>query len=143
MTEATTEARYVLDEHVGFVLRQVNQRHLAIFSAAMPGQLTPMQFAALARLLELGPTPQTQLGRSTAMDAATIKGVTDRLRARGLVRTARDPEDRRLIVVSLTEPGRELARACVRVAAEVTRDTLAPLAAEEQVLLLRLLHRLR
>lgn len=143
MTGAPTPAPYVLDEHVGFVLRQVNQRHLAIFSAAMPEQLTPMQFAALARLLEVGPTPQTQLGRSTAMDAATIKGVTDRLRARGLVRTARDPADARLIVVSLTEQGRALAGECARIAGDVTARTLAPLAADERAALLRLLNRLR
>jgi MarR family transcriptional regulator, lower aerobic nicotinate degradation pathway regulator len=133
----------VLDEQVGFVLRQVTQRHLAIFAAAMPEQLTPMQFAALAKLLELGATPQTQLGRLTAMDAATIKGVTDRLRTRGLVTTARDAADARLIVVALTPAGRALALRSVEIAARITRDTLAPLSDTDQATLLRLLLRLR
>ena len=143
MSQADARPGYVLDEHVGFVLRQVTQRHLAIFSAAMPEQLTPTQFAALARLLELGATPQTQLGRLTAMDAATIKGVVDRLRTRGLVRTTRDPDDGRLIVVSLTPEGRAVAERGVGIAARITRETLAPLPEGEQAVLLRLLERLR
>lgn len=143
MTTDEADAAYVLDEHVGFMLRQVMQRHLAIFSAAMPEQLTPTQFAALARLLELDAMPQTQLGRLTAMDAATIKGVADRLRARGWVQTRRDAADGRRIVVSLTSAGRALAQRCVRIAAQATRETLAPLPVADQATLLRLLRQLR
>jgi cobyrinic acid a,c-diamide synthase len=65
---------YVLDDQIGFVLRRVTQRHLAIFSDAIP-EVTTTQFAALAKLAELGPLSQNHLGRVTAMDAATIKGV--------------------------------------------------------------------
>jgi hypothetical protein len=32
---------YVLEENVGFILRQVTQRHLAIFSELIPDELTP------------------------------------------------------------------------------------------------------
>ncbi len=46
---------YVLEENVGFVLRQVTQRHLVIFSEMMPDELTPTQFSALNKLLLLGP----------------------------------------------------------------------------------------
>ena len=45
--------------------------------------LTPTQWAALAKLRELGDCSQNHLGRLTAMDAATIKEVVDRLTVRG------------------------------------------------------------
>ena len=44
---------YVLERQVGFVMRRAVQRHIAIFSALIP-EMTPTQFAALAKLCELG-----------------------------------------------------------------------------------------
>ncbi|MEE4476171.1 MarR family transcriptional regulator, partial [Escherichia coli] len=67
--------------------------------------LTPTQWAALVKLLEVGPISQNQLGRMTAMDVATIKGVIDRLTARGLTETGSDPEDGRRLLVRLTKAG--------------------------------------
>src|SRR5262245_432885 len=81
---------YVLDEQVGFILRQVWQRHTAIFARDIGTNLTPTQWAALSKLAETGPCSQNQLGRLTAMDVATIKGVIDRLTARGLTETSPD-----------------------------------------------------
>src|SRR5215470_19298033 len=86
---------YVLDEQVGFILRQVWQRHSSIFARDIGTNLTPTQWAALSKLAETGPCSQNQLGRFTAMDVATIKGVIDRLSARGLTETNSDPEDGR------------------------------------------------
>ena len=102
---------YVLDEQIGFILRQVSQRHAMIFSRDIGAELTPTQWAALAKLAETGPCSQNQLGRLTAMDVATIKGVIDRLTARGLTETSADPEDGRRLRVSLT---REIGRASCR-----------------------------
>ena len=137
----TPETPYSLDAQVGFVLRRVTQRHLAIFSELIPG-LTTTQFAALAKLGELGPMSQNQLGRVTAMDAATIKGVVDRLARQGLVGTGPDPQDRRRLTVSLTGRGAEAFAGARGAALEVTRRTLAPLSPAEQIRLLRLLEKL-
>ncbi len=63
---------YVLDEQIGFVLRQVNQRHTSIFASRIGCDVTPTQWAALTKLREIGPTSQNELGRTTAMDVATI-----------------------------------------------------------------------
>src|SRR5262244_3388493 len=89
---------YVLDEQIGFILRQVWQRHTMIFAREIGINLTPTQWAALAKLAETGPCSQNQLGRLTAMDVATIKGVIDRLTARGLTETSSDPEDGRRLL---------------------------------------------
>jgi MarR family transcriptional regulator, lower aerobic nicotinate degradation pathway regulator len=134
---------YVLEEQIGFILRQVWQRHAAIFAQEIGTNLTPTQWAALAKLTETGPCSQNQLGRLTAMDVATIKGVIDRLCARGLTETSADPLDGRRLLVSLTRAGRELADKVASNALAITRETLAPLDARERETLVALLSRLR
>lgn len=136
-----TTDRYRLDDQIGYVLRRVTQRHLAIFAAAIP-EVTTTQFAVLARLAETGPLSQNQLGRATAMDAATIKGVVDRLAKLGLVSTTADPTDRRRLTVALTPSGEALFRDRFETALKVSQDTVAPLSAEEADLLRSLLSRL-
>ncbi|MGY8677172.1 MarR family transcriptional regulator [Bradyrhizobium sp. UFLA05-153] len=134
---------YVLDEQVGFILRQVWQRHSAIFARDIGTNLTPTQWAALSKLAETGPCSQNQLGRLTAMDVATIKGVIDRLSARGLTETSQDPEDGRRLLVSLTRAGQQLAEKVAPNALAITRETLAPLDAREREMLMALLNKLR
>lgn len=138
MTDAKS---YRLDDQIGYILRRVTQRHLAIFAAAIP-EVTTTQFAVLARLAEIGPVSQNHLGRATAMDAATIKGVVDRLAKLGLVATTADPADRRRLTVSLTEAGTALFTARSTTALAVSADTVAPLTPEESATLNRLLLRL-
>ena len=112
---------YILDEQIGFILRQVWQRHATIFAREIGINLTPTQWAALAKLTETGPCSQNLLGRLTAMDVATIKGVIDRLTARGLTETSPDPEDGRRLLVSLTRAGQQLAEKAAPNALAITQ----------------------
>ncbi|WP_173933479.1 MarR family transcriptional regulator [Chelativorans sp. Marseille-P2723] len=138
---ARTSAEYLLNSQVGFILRKANQRHLAIFAAHIDG-LTPPQFAALAKLYEVGSTSQNQLGQLVAMDAATIKGVIGRLKERKLVSLTPHPQDRRRLLVELTTSGRETVEKILPLAQRVTEQTLAPLTPREAETFLRLLSRL-
>lgn len=132
---------YILDDQVGYLLRRVTQRHLAIFSAHLPG-LTTMQFACLVRLHQGGPMSQNQLGRAAAMDAATVKGVVGRLETLGLVARRADPGDRRRLMVEITGTGAALIADSYAAAHRVTEATLAPLSAPERATLMALLARL-
>jgi DNA-binding MarR family transcriptional regulator len=134
---------YVLDEQIGFLLRQVWQRHATIFAREIGINLTSPQWAALSKLAETGPCSQNQLGRLTAMDVATIKGVIDRLTVRGLTETSPDPEDGRRLVVSLTRAGQQLVEKAAPNALTISRETLAPLDAREREMLITLLGKLR
>src|ERR1700755_2874648 len=138
-----TKPLYVLDEQIGFILRQVWQRHAAIFARDIGINLTPTQWAALAKLSETGPCSQNQLGRLTAMDVATIKGVIDRLSARGLTETSPDPEDGRRLALGLTRAGQQMAEKAAPNALAISRETLAPLDAKERERLMALLDKLR
>jgi MarR family transcriptional regulator, lower aerobic nicotinate degradation pathway regulator len=134
---------YILDEQIGFILRQVWQRHATIFAKEIGINLTPTQWAAVSKLAETGPCSQNQLGRLTAMDVATIKGVIDRLTARGLTETSPDPEDGRRLLVSLTRAGQQVVEKAAPNALTITRETLAPLDARERETLISLLSKLR
>lgn len=132
---------YRLDDQIGFKLRLANQRHLEIFSAEMP-DLTPRQFAVLAKLGTEGTLSQNHLGRLVAMDAATTKGVVERLIRKGFVGTAPSPTDRRRVDVSLTPEGRAFLHQALPVAARISERTVRNLTARELDRLLALLDKL-
>ena len=129
---------YRLQEQIGFVLRKAHQRHVAIFASRI-ADLTPPQFAALAKLADVGETSQNQLGSLIAMDAATVKGVIDRLKTRGLVELTRHDIDKRRLLVSLTAEGRATVERLIPLAQQITAETLAPLSQKESASLLKLL----
>jgi len=139
--EEPDENNYHLQDQVGFILRKAHQRHVSIFASHI-ADLTPPQFAALAKLYDIGETSQNQLGTLIAMDAATVKGVIDRLKARGLVVLSEHKEDRRRLVVSLSGEGRRLIEKLLPLAEHITAETLAPLNARETATFLKLLAKL-
>ncbi|WP_027167099.1 MarR family transcriptional regulator [Mesorhizobium sp. WSM3224] len=132
---------YRLQNQVGFILRKAHQRHVSIFASHI-GDLTPPQFAALAKLYDIGETSQNQLGTLIAMDAATVKGVIDRLKARGLVEVSKHEVDKRRLLVNLTPQGRAAIERLIPLARAITEETLAPLTAKESATFLRLLAKL-
>ena len=90
---------YLLEDQVGHLLRRAHQRHTSIFQANIGDQqLTPLQFAALMKLADVGEASQNHLGRLTAMDAATMQGVIKRLIARDLIARRPDLDDRRRLL---------------------------------------------
>ena len=141
LVETGQPDEYRLQDQIGFVLRKAHQRHLAIFASRI-ADLTPPQFAALAKLADVGETSQNQLGSLIAMDAATVKGVIDRLKARGLVDLTKHDADKRRLMVSLTTEGCATVDRLVPLAQQITAETLAPLSRKEATTLLKLLSRI-
>lgn len=134
---------YRLEDQAGHLMRRAHQRHTALFLSIMaPLALTPTQFAALAKIRDLGQTTQNHLGRLTAMDQATVQGVVQRLVARGFVARHPDPADRRMMVLSLTAAGARAARDAIDRAREITHATLAPLTEGERETFVNLLRKL-
>ncbi len=126
------QACYRLEDQVGFLLRKAQQRATEHFNQAMGHfGVTPTQFAAMAKLDDLGPTSQNLLGRMTAMDPATIFSVVGRLARRGWVTMLPDAKDARLVNVALTDDGAAAIAAMKTIAGEVSRQTLAPLSEAE------------
>jgi len=138
-----SDGDYRLEEQIGFLLRRAQQRATAIFSARFAGYgLTPTQFAALAKIADEGEVSQNRLGRLTAMDPATMKGVIDRLSERGLIAGRADELDRRRTQWRLTDPGAALLATAYGDGFAVTAEILDPLLPRERATLLRLLEKI-
>jgi len=140
---ASQDGEFVLENHIGHLLRKASQRASEIFQHVMGEyDVTPTQFSALIKLHDEGELSQNVLGRLTAMDPATILGVVSRLKRRGLVASKLDPDDGRRILLRLTDEGVAMATNMRLVAANLSSETLAPLSKAECQTFIRLLQKL-
>ena len=134
---------YRLEQQIGHILRRAHQRASAIFKSQFAGhELTPTQFAALVKIADQGEVSQNLLGRLTAMDPATMKGVIGRLHGRRLIASKADAADRRRTLWSLTAAGKKLLGGAIGAGLATSSQTLAPLDGKEQKILRKLLSRL-
>lgn len=143
MEQEASDGAYVVTQQVGHLLRRAYQRHLAIFQdLADDLNLTSTQFVTLCALSDRGPCSQRELVEATAIDQATIRGIIDRLQARGLLQVLRDESDGRKVVMSLTSQGDDLLAAMMPRGPVISEKTMAPLNPAERVALLYLLRKL-
>jgi DNA-binding MarR family transcriptional regulator len=132
-----------VEDQIGFLLRVVNQRYGSLFSHNMIEGLTVPQFATLAKLREVGPCSQSKLASLIHLDAATMKGVVDRLIGRGYLISADTPANRRRGVVGLTDKGLTVTDEAIVAAQRIGATAVSPLDAEERVQILALLRKLK
>ena len=81
----------------------------SVTAALRPGlarmELTDSQFGVLEALYSLGPLCQRSLGEKILKTSGNITMVIDNLEKQDLVARNRSPEDRRMVMISLTEKG--------------------------------------
>ena len=131
-----------VDDQMGFLLRLAHQKANANLAARLsPLDLTPSQATVLARLLERGELSQNLLGRLVAMESANIRDVVLRLRRRRLIAAKKSKEDARVVLLSLTPAGLELARSLIPISIESVGATLEALSAHERRALRQLLRK--
>ncbi|KAA0684244.1 MarR family winged helix-turn-helix transcriptional regulator [Roseomonas genomospecies 6] len=124
-------------------IRRVHQRATAMLSDALAEfNLTPPQWATLAALHQHGPMSQIDLGRSIAMDPATMQGVVVRLTDRGYLLRSPDSLDRRRNLVSLADSGRRVVETAAPAIARAEAELTGGLSADERTRLADLLARL-
>lgn len=100
-----------------------------------------MHHAVLAATAEYGPVAQAELGRRLAVDPKDMVGILNHLQEAGLVLRTPDPADRRKNAVTVTAEGEAVLVRCAALAEAANEQLLAPLTAEEQVVLMGLLRR--
>ncbi|NED99941.1 MarR family winged helix-turn-helix transcriptional regulator [Phytoactinopolyspora halotolerans] len=104
-----TELRYLI-----LALQREGNRQLA--TDLRPLGLTPSQAETLGLLAEREPLTLNGLGEMLVCESGTNPSrIVDRLVSAGLVRRVPNPEDRRQVLLTLTDHGRELARQVVEV----------------------------
>lgn len=134
--------RYNLNDQVGYLLRLAHQRHAEIFKLHTIEKLTPTQFSALLRIAQQGKVSQNHLGRLAGMDVATVKGVVERLKDKGFVELKPDLEDKRRLVISLSDKGKNIVAGLEEIGANITEETLSPLNDAERATLVKLLQKI-
>lgn len=103
------------------------------------------EFDLLATLRRAGPPfllSPGQLGRSLMITSGGITGRLDRLEQRGLIARSPDPSDRRALVISLTEQGRQVVDAAVEAGLAEQRAAFERLAPRDRARLNELLREL-
>src|SRR4051794_11030393 len=137
------ENNYHVTEQVGHLLRKAYQRHLSIFqNNASDPDLTSVQFVTLCALHDLGPSSQVELVKATSVDQATIRGIVERLKARGLIDLSKDEADGRKVVISLLPKGEALLQDMYPKAYLISEKTVANLNPAERIALLYLLRKI-
>jgi MarR family transcriptional regulator, 2-MHQ and catechol-resistance regulon repressor len=96
------------------------------------GELTESQFGTLETLYHLGPMSQSEICSKLLKSSGNTTLVVDNLEKHGLVQRQRDENDRRVVVVQLTEAGRELIAELFPAHAVAVSEEMAVLSAEEQ-----------
>ena len=88
-----------------------------------PLGLTHPQYLVMLALWERDGRSISDLGRTLALEAATLTPLLKRLQTAGLVERTRGDEDERIVRVTLTEAGRALRRQAEKVPPRVIERT--------------------
>jgi len=124
-----------LDSAIGFVVNRTAymMRRAALEEFRKHGQdVTPEEWAVLARLWQQDRRRPAELADLTVRDRTTVTRLLDRLEDKDLIRREVDPEDRRSFLVWLTGAGRALEEEVVPVVRHLL-DVMTREVAEEEL----------
>ena len=101
-TSAQVTEIFSLLDQVARRLREIQRKTVSEIN------LTPPQFQTLRLLWEQDGQPFKDLAEANGCTRPTMTGIVDTLEKNGLVSRQPNPEDRRSLLVTLTEKGRDL-----------------------------------
>ncbi len=107
--QAIASWQQVLAPHgLGYRIKLLSQLLTRKFTEKLePYGLTPFHWLVLCCLWQEDGLPTSSIGDKLQQVGGTLTGVLDRMEERGLVRRERDPKDRRIWRIWLTDAGRE------------------------------------
>jgi DNA-binding MarR family transcriptional regulator len=108
----------------GFLVAKIHRLGGRIFARLLKGrgvdQLTPAQGRIMLVLWQEDGIPIRELARRTQLDKSTLTSMLDRLEEAGLLRRIPSQEDRRQIILRLSQTGRDLESLYREVSHEMT-----------------------
>lgn len=132
-----------IQQCIFFQLAKANQKGGRFWSGRIERfNVTAVQGLVLAFLHEEDRVTSAGLGKRAQLDSATLTGIIDRLEAAKLVERQNNPDDRRAILICLTEQGKDVARELVQEAEEANETFLSRFTTEERKSLSALLGKL-
>jgi DNA-binding MarR family transcriptional regulator len=128
---------------VGYLLKMSHSLMHAAGAAAFAGhELSFMQWLALLKLREGTALTASSLCRLMHHDTGALTRLVDQLEERGLVVRKRSDEDRRVVMLELTEAGHRKVDELLPLAVDSLNTTLADFSKAEFAELTRLLNKL-
>lgn len=115
----------------GYLIRRAQQVHFAIWNEVFAGELTGPQYAVLAATMSRPSVDQAWIGTRASLDSSSVADIVARLADNGWLTRARDPADRRRMLIELTPPAMAAMRHLTRSAAQVQQRLLMGLSAED------------
>lgn len=101
--------RWNPEESIGYLLRQtMSTLNRAAETEMRPHGLTAVQWAPLMIISRGGNPTAASLARDLNTDTGAMTRMLDRLEAKGLLTRSRSVQDRRVVMLTLTEQGSEL-----------------------------------
>ncbi|MDF2720148.1 MAG: MarR family transcriptional regulator [Paenibacillus sp.] len=112
------------------------------FSSKLQFGLTPPQFFMLHMIREKGPCKATLLAEQMEVKPSAITVMIDRLVNHGLVERRHDDKDRRVVLIQLTEQGRQALIQMDRIRREIAGRYFDKIDPQEAEQLLNILEKL-
>jgi DNA-binding MarR family transcriptional regulator len=97
-----------------------------------PFGLTPFHWVVLCCLWEEDGLATCSIGEKLQQVGGTLTGVLDRMEERGLIRRERDPRDRRIWRIWLTQEGKQLQTVLPPIAVEIRDRAMQGIPSEER-----------
>ena len=98
-----------IKEIIQLIRKLVRARELYTKELIKKYQLSASQLHCILVLNEMGPIPPSKIAQHIMVNSSTVTGVIDRLEHKGFLERVRNSKDRRVITITLTEKGKELA----------------------------------
>lgn len=130
-------------EMPGHLLRRCQQIAVSVFlDECRVHDLTPLQFAVLATLMQSGPLDQVGISGRIALDRTTVSVVVRNLEERGYVRREVSEKDRRSKPVFVTPAGEALVRRALPAVEAAQARMLSPLSVAERKRFIQMLEKM-
>ncbi|MBD1914642.1 MULTISPECIES: MarR family transcriptional regulator [Cyanophyceae] len=129
--------------NLGYKVKLVSQLMYRDFLERLePYGLTPFHYLVLCCLWEEDGLSTSGIADKLKQLGATLTGVVDRMEDRHLVYRERDPSDRRIIRIWLTDEGRKLMDVLPAVGAETIQRATAGVSEADQAAVMQLLEQI-
>lgn len=121
-----------LNECMNFLLSVAQHKVFKYYSQQLEEcGVTPAQAGIISCLAKESPLTPKKIGDLLHLEASTISGILDKMQKNDLIERTTDSENRRLVLVSLTEKSKQLYPRTNQTTQEMNEQVLANLSEQE------------
>lgn len=123
---------YSLEESIGYLLRRTGSQFTQTLDRALAEyDMTAAQLGILLKLAHGHASTAADLAREMMCDSGAITRMLDRLEAKEFIQRVRSSEDRRVILVEMTDKGKQLSEQMTQVSVDAMNHHLRGFSAQE------------